>query len=118
MKDALLWVCQTEAISQTLIPLSIPRQSFGCTVCHLKFNETRIDGGSNYVLDVILPLGKYCLHGWQGGRSAGLDICINLFHDVGGKSQLLGGFVGSIGVMDIGHYGGQFVEKCIVAIDL
>ena len=67
---------------------------------------------------MILPLGEYRLHGRQGGGCACLDFCIDPLHNIGRESQLLGGFVGSIGIMDVGHYGSQLIQESIIPIYL
>lgn len=106
---ALLWICQTEAVPQALISAAIGRQSFGGAVGHLVLDEAWVYSGPQDVLNIVLCFREDRLHRGQRGCSSCFDVRIDLFQRISCDTYLFGGFGGSIGIMNVGHYCRQFV---------
>ena len=59
---ALLWICQTEAIPQTLVSAAIRGQGFGGAVGYLILDEARVHRRSQDALNIVLCFGEDRFH--------------------------------------------------------
>ena len=111
-------ICQTEAVTKTLVFVAVVCQCPCGAHCHLISHKARVDICKDDLLNLLLYVHEHLLHGRQGGGDNGLHSDMDCLHGGIGKVDLVLGLRGDKVTMDIGHCNRQVVHDLVVLFKL